>query len=871
MAAEENKIIFRVVVDDSGSVVKLKSLKSGVADIDLTARNTKTAVDKLSESMKQIGGGKLPTQIKLTAKEIKALDKEMQAASKSTGAAAATTLELGRVISDAPYGIRGMANNVSQIASQMAFMSNKTDAATGKAIGFGGALKLVKAQILGPLGILLAVQAVIAALDFFVGGAKKAGDSADEFKIKIEELTLALIQYKSAEEGRNQLINETLDLERERIKNTDKQTELAEELNKIEARLKNSREDEIKDLLEIYDIAGKSITRDEAGLIVDKQRDAQKATSNGIVKEQVKSQEEYNSVLQDYVKKNSGTAKGLDTIISLLKKTREATASNTEEYAIAGVEIEEYQDKLLKLTGQLNEVEKAQRKVNQGLSDDRAEALEDITDAESDYFVSLLSKYDQEKAAIEDKYFYLIEQAKKYSWDTSILELARQKEIDDIEIKGSKKKRDRVIKEYKQQLLDLEKFILNQKEQEFNLIERNEWKRLQSKQEFEKKDLVATRDAYLAKNKVRFDNFIEEAEDEDAKNRARAEYREANGVAKLEFDKGVFALENKQIAEDNEFKRALEEKHLQSMAKLKEQSSQATLKASQKINGTEAGSVGSPVSKTGAEGIDTLVEAYKAAGVIDDALFEEGLAIKRQQLKDTGLAVEDVNAQIFELKYQNDLERVQREIDLEQMKIDAKRNINQEYISWVSGLSGIFKGLAGENEALATAALVLEKGAAISGIIVQTQAANAKISAGAVTEQAGYLSAAAQTAASLGGGPQGLAAARPYTKLAGASAIAAKGRILKNNVGSGISIAKILATTLQSRGGGGGSGGGGGGGAASQDRTFDFNLVGNTGVNQLAQGIAGQFSGPIQAYVVASQVTSQQQLDATIQSNATIG
>jgi CII-binding regulator of phage lambda lysogenization HflD len=68
--------------------------------------------------------------------------------------------------------------------------------------------------------------------------------------------------------------------------------------------------------------------------------------------------------------------------------------------------------------------------------------------------------------------------------------------------------------------------------------------------------------------------------------------------------------------------------------------------------------------------------------------------------------------------------------------------------------------------------------------------------------------------------------------------------------------------------------GGGSGGSSpniSQDRTFDFNLVGNTGVNQLAQGIGSQFDQPIQAYVVSSQMTSQQQMDATIQSNASIG
>jgi hypothetical protein len=98
-----------------------------------------------------------------------------------------------------------------------------------------------------------------------------------------------------------------------------------------------------------------------------------------------------------------------------------------------------------------------------------------------------------------------------------------------------------------------------------------------------------------------------------------------------------------------------------------------------------------------------------------------------------------------------------------------------------------------------------------------------------------------------------------------------KKRILKNNIGAGISIAKIAATTLQSRGGASGGGGGGGEGGGG-GRTFDFNLVGSTGQDQLAQAVGGQFSqGPVQAYVVSSQMTSQQQLDNIIESDATFG
>ena len=57
-----------------------------------------------------------------------------------------------------------------------------------------------------------------------------------------------------------------------------------------------------------------------------------------------------------------------------------------------------------------------------------------------------------------------------------------------------------------------------------------------------------------------------------------------------------------------------------------------------------------------------------------------------------------------------------------------------------------------------------------------------------------------------------------------------------------------------------------GGGASAPS----FNIVGQGSTNQLAQTIGEQSSEPIQAYVVASQVTSQQNLDNNIVETATL-
>jgi hypothetical protein len=70
-------------------------------------------------------------------------------------------------------------------------------------------------------------------------------------------------------------------------------------------------------------------------------------------------------------------------------------------------------------------------------------------------------------------------------------------------------------------------------------------------------------------------------------------------------------------------------------------------------------------------------------------------------------------------------------------------------------------------------------------------------------------------------------------------------------------------------------GSGGGGATPSTPSAMggapQFNVVGNTGANQLAQSMANQNSQPLQAYVVSGAVTSAQSLDRNIISNASIG
>jgi hypothetical protein len=82
---------------------------------------------------------------------------------------------------------------------------------------------------------------------------------------------------------------------------------------------------------------------------------------------------------------------------------------------------------------------------------------------------------------------------------------------------------------------------------------------------------------------------------------------------------------------------------------------------------------------------------------------------------------------------------------------------------------------------------------------------------------------------------------------------------------SALQIRKIMSTP---KSGGGGSAGGSVGSAPTAPQ---FNIVGQSQTNQLAQTIAGQQNKPIEAFVVSSAVTNSQELDSTRVKTATNG
>ena len=118
-------------------------------------------------------------EFQVQAKGVTKVNGDMQS---SAGLAGAATIELGRVFSDAGYGIRGVANNIQQLASLFITLSVSAG-------GAGKALDLIGKQLKGPLGILVLFQGLISLIEFldrkykiFSGGLKEVNKELEKQK-----------------------------------------------------------------------------------------------------------------------------------------------------------------------------------------------------------------------------------------------------------------------------------------------------------------------------------------------------------------------------------------------------------------------------------------------------------------------------------------------------------------------------------------------------------------------------------------------------------------------------------------------------------------------------------------------------------------
>ena len=226
-----------------------------VAEVQKFQKGLKQAEKKLLQFDKQAGRGS------------KGFDK----IGKSSANAVPAVNEFSRVIQDAPFGIQGVANNITQLTQSFGYLQKSTGSSKA-------ALQAMLSTLTGPAGILLAVSAVTSLMVAFGDQLFKSKDKVKNLKEEQEKLNEALDNYvfgleatkraslRGTQAAQKELV--TLRLLRSQAENTNlSYKERIEAVNELQRKypkyLQNASKEQILngELKGSYDLLSKSILK----------------------------------------------------------------------------------------------------------------------------------------------------------------------------------------------------------------------------------------------------------------------------------------------------------------------------------------------------------------------------------------------------------------------------------------------------------------------------------------------------------------------------------------------------------------------------------------------------------------------------------
>ena len=406
--------------------------------------------------------------------------------------------------------------------------------------------------------------------------------------------------------------------------------------------------------------------------------------------------------------------------------------------------------------------------------------------------------------------------------------------LEDYVILGNKgidgKPRER---DFKQQLLNLDKLEESYRQKSIDQTLLTEDEKIDIQEKFAKKELKIRLDQFNKRQKLRLDEFLESKASDDEKLQAQKDYNESIALAQQEHDDVMIELEA-----SFETKRS----------KLERKRTERSAAETQKARDTQR-----QVEEQALEDLRTFDEEANTLFFEANANFIQRLLDRQIAIIDNEHATADQVASARKEQFDLLGQLRQNDLDQEIAAIEAKKAINLEYTGFAESIGSTLSNLAGQNEGLAKAALVIEKGAAIAKVIVTAQ-----------TSIAAKTASANSVAAFLPpfGNPN------PAYFLAQAEA---KKSNLRTKIGAGLSIANILSTMIGKKGGAKDTSGGSDGGTTRTIQAPDFNVVGASQTSQLAQTVAGEQAKPVRAFVVGKDISTQQEMDRNITNTASFG
>lgn len=160
-------------------------LKGSVADYRRQIQALKTVRDNSAKTSKEFAKQskaieQLQIKQRALTEEVKDSNKVNEDQISNAGLAGATLNEFGRTISDLPFGITAITNNLSQLATLFVTLMAKTGGTTK-------AFRLLGKQMKGPLGLIILFQVLIAGIQKVFGGMSKAEQAASTFNDTLKE------------------------------------------------------------------------------------------------------------------------------------------------------------------------------------------------------------------------------------------------------------------------------------------------------------------------------------------------------------------------------------------------------------------------------------------------------------------------------------------------------------------------------------------------------------------------------------------------------------------------------------------------------------------------------------------------------------
>jgi hypothetical protein len=293
----------------------------------------------------------------------------------------------------------------------------------------------------------------------------------------------------------------------------------------------------------------------------------------------------------------------------------------------------------------------------------------------------------------------------------------------------------------------------------------------------------------------------------------------------------------------------------------------AAIAAEYEINKTNENLVALKQAQLELTDLDERLQGQKS-----EALANQNSLLKEQLEIDKGIAATD--QEIFEIQQNAQLELLDNEVAVAEKQIEIAENVFQKKKALLEAEIATFKEGTAQRAEAENALKVLEAENAAGRLQLEKNLQEAKLAT---------IKGALQGVAQLVGENTVLGKAIALAQVTidtytGATKALAQGGIFgyigaAGIIASGIANARqITATQVPTEASGATGGGSTITNTLSQPaQPAQFNIVGQSGINQLAQTIGSQFNQPVRAYVVGQDVTTAQQLERQRVKTATFG